>query len=496
MITRQSKYIALGFSIILVLMIMLIGISLDRMFDMQAKLHQLTHVHSVKTRLISQINEGIFNRRVSLRNIMLMTNPFERDEQAQVFRRYALDVLIARQKLEKMDLSESERVVMNHIAEAMRQGYNFQEKMLRQLVFTEDPMDFIPFLGEAFGKQRIIANYIEGMRDLQEKQTEEAVKSAENSYQNAKQNIYVLGSSALVLGILIAVFVVRTTEKQSREVQDSVEQLKESNDLLEKRVLERTEELATAHDKALANNEAKSNFLANMSHELRTPMNAIIGYSELLQEEAEEAHNEEFVPDLKKIQFSAKHLLTLINGVLDLSKIDAGKMELDPVSFEIKDLVKEISATIAPLIDRKKNNFSVHCQDDIGCMFADNMRVRQILLNLLGNANKFTYKGLVSLGISSQHENGKGQIHFVISDTGIGIAGDKIGDIFEDFNQADSSTTRKFGGTGLGLTISRQLCEMMGGTISVESVEGEGSTFTLILPVGFEMIKDRKISAV
>jgi len=488
MMTRQSKYVALGFSTVLVLMFILIAISQNRMQAIQAKLNQITHIHIIKTRLISQINEGIYDRRVSLRNIMLMNDPFKRDEEAQVFRKYALQVLVARKKLMAMDLSEKEVEVMHDIVEAMRKGYNFQEKMLRQLIFTSDPMDFIPFLDEAFGKQRIIARFIENMRNLHDKKSEDAVRSAQASYQEARQNVNVLGGSALILGILIAIFVVRTNEKQSQSVTDSVAKLQESNDLLEKRVLERTEELASAHDKALASNEAKSTFLANMSHELRTPMNAIIGYSELLQEEAEDKGDMDSVSDLKKIQVSAKHLLSLINGVLDLSKIDAGKLDIDPVNFEVSELVKEISATIVPLFERGDNKFIVHCQDNIGSMYADNMRVRQILLNLIGNANKFTKKGVVTLDISLENEYGEGQIKFAISDTGIGIAKENLDKIFEDFNQADSSTTRQYGGTGLGLTISRQLCQLMRGDISVNSTEGVGSTFTLIMPMDVQII--------
>ena len=241
--------------------------------------------------------------------------------------------------------------------------------------------------------------------------------------------------------------------------------------------------LIVARDRAEDASRAKSNFLANMSHELRTPMNAIIGYSEMLLEDAEEEGLDEFQSDLAKIRSSGKHLLALINEILDLSKIEAGKMEIFLESFDIKKLISTVVATIHPLADKKSNELIVDCPEDIGTMEADETRVQQVLNNLLSNACKFTENGTVTLKITRTSQDGIDWIIFDVIDTGMGIPKNAIQNIFHEFSQVDNSSTRKFGGTGLGLAISRRFCLMMGGDITVKSVEGEGSTFTVSMPV-------------
>ena len=241
--------------------------------------------------------------------------------------------------------------------------------------------------------------------------------------------------------------------------------------------------LIVARDRAEDASRAKSNFLANMSHELRTPMNAIIGYSEMLLEDAEEEGLDEFQSDLDKIRSSGKHLLGLINEILDLSKIEAGKMEIFLESFDINALIKEVEATIHPLAENKCNELIIDYPDNAGTMEADQTRVRQMLHNLLSNACKFTENGIVTLKVTRATREGVDWVTFDIIDTGMGIPEDSLKNIFLEFSQVDNSSTRKFGGTGLGLAISRRFCLMMGGDITVKSVEGEGSTFTIEMPV-------------
>jgi len=227
---------------------------------------------------------------------------------------------------------------------------------------------------------------------------------------------------------------------------------------------------------------AKSLFLANMSHELRTPLNAIIGYSELLLEEAQAANRAEYTPDLQKIITAGRHLLDLINNVLDLSKIEAGKMEVHLDTFDVDAMLNDVSSTIQPLVEKNSNALRLDLQGDLGQMQSDLTKVRQTLFNLLNNAAKFTEKGTIVLSASRAPMGGVDWLTFKVSDSGIGMAPEQAGKVFAEFTQADPSTTRKYGGTGLGLTISRRFCQLMGGDITVESAPGAGSTFTVRLP--------------
>jgi CheY-like chemotaxis protein len=229
-------------------------------------------------------------------------------------------------------------------------------------------------------------------------------------------------------------------------------------------------------------NRTKSTFLANMSHELRTPLNAIIGYSEMLEEEAEDRGLADLGPDLAKIHAAGKHLLALINDVLDLSKIEAGKMELFLEDFDVRALVQDVESTIRPLVEKNQNALEVNCPDDIGTMHADLTRVRQVLFNLLSNAAKFTHRGRVGLEVFPLRLSGEDWIEFAVADTGIGLTEEQQRRLFQSFSQADPSTSRKYGGTGLGLVISRRFAQMMGGDIQLQSEFGKGSVFTVRLP--------------
>jgi len=226
----------------------------------------------------------------------------------------------------------------------------------------------------------------------------------------------------------------------------------------------------------------KSEFLANMSHELRTPLNAIIGYSEMLQEEAEDLGYADFTPDLQKINAAGKHLLALINDILDLTKIEAGRMDLYLETFDLAGMLHDVETTIQPLVEKNANTLVVQCADHLGAMRADLTKVRQALFNLLSNACKFTKQGTVALQITRQAEDGVEWITFGVSDTGLGMTPEQVGRLFQAFSQAETSTARQYGGTGLGLALTRRFCQMMGGDVTVESKLGQGSTFTIRLP--------------
>jgi PAS domain S-box-containing protein len=239
--------------------------------------------------------------------------------------------------------------------------------------------------------------------------------------------------------------------------------------------------IEAARSAAEAANAAKSQFLANMSHELRTPLSAVIGYSEMVQEELEDLGEAELVADMKKIEANARHLLGLINDVLDISKIEADRVEIYAEDFDVAAMVSDVATTVEGLIAKKGNTLALALADDLGTAHTDVTKLRQCLINLLSNAAKFTENGRITLSVDRRDD----ALHFAVADTGIGMTQEQVGKLFERFTQADASTTRRFGGTGLGLAITRAFAEMLGGSIAVESRAGEGTTFTLTLPVLF-----------
>src|ERR1700730_8567655 len=244
------------------------------------------------------------------------------------------------------------------------------------------------------------------------------------------------------------------------------------------RVIERRR----AEDALKLASQHKSQFLANMSHELRTPLNAIIGITEMLQEDARDSNREDEFEPLDRVVRAARHLLVLINDILDLSKIEAGKMDLHLGCFAIAPVVQDVVNTVGTLAAKNENSLRIECAPEIGFMCADQTRIRQAVLNLVSNAAKFTENGTITISISRTVAETGEWILISVSDTGIGLTAEQKGRLFQDFVQADASTTRRYGGTGLGLAISRRFCQMMGGDITVESEPGQGSTFTIRLP--------------
>ena len=226
----------------------------------------------------------------------------------------------------------------------------------------------------------------------------------------------------------------------------------------------------------------KSQFLANMSHELRTPLNAIIGVTEMLREDARDLKREDEFEPLDRVLGAGRHLLALINDILDLSKIEAGRMELQLEPFALAPLIDNVVKTVEPLAAKNANQVAVRCDAEIGTLHADQMRLRQALLNLLSNANKFTDHGTITIDARQGQEDGRDWVLIAVTDTGIGMTAEQMGKLFQEFSQADASTTRKYGGTELGLPISKRFCQMMGGDITVESEPGCGSSFTIRLP--------------
>ncbi|TNJ62485.1 response regulator [Paenibacillus hemerocallicola] len=300
---------------------------------------------------------------------------------------------------------------------------------------------------------------------------------------------FISGGTLFTLGLsMLGIFISKRLSSKDSEILAKTneihlknQELLQLNDHLEDLVRKRTAELEKAHDDAIEANMIKSQFLANMSHELRTPLNAIIGYSEMLMEEAEELGEAVFVEDLGKIGKAGKHLLALINDILDISKIEAGKVDVYYELTDLSGIVHDVMTTVKPLIESNGNYTEVHAED--GKITTDITKLRQILLNLLSNASKFTKNGKIGFDVYSETRDGIAGYCFRVVDTGIGMTTEQMDKLFQPFMQADASTTRKYGGTGLGLAISQRFCSMMGGGISVHSEEGCGSTFTCWLPI-------------
>lgn len=487
---RPIHYLAIGFASVLALLVILLQFSLSRLDDLSLALNHITHEKVTKNRLIGDMLEGIRLRQISLRNMLLMPDPFDREEESLRFYSYAVPIAESRNKLASLNLSNDERNRLGRISGLMRIAYPIQNELVDAGVWDKKIKGLGTKLEAAITAQGAVVAELKKLKKVHEQQSNKTILNTETMAREARNLVRSIGVSAFLLGGFIAIAVIKIVRKQETVIETAVGELhhanhhlETANERLEQKVGERTRDLSIAKDNALSLNRTKSQFLANMSHELRTPLNAIIGYTEMLQEEVSGPEASRILNDLENVHAAAKQLLRLIDQVLDLSKIESGKFEISPGELNLSPFLDKIYRIALPSITANSNHLSINYADNLGKMVVDSMRLRQILLNLLSNAGKFTSNGDISLTVSRQTRRHVDWIKFSVKDTGIGIDPEHFDKIFQEFIQADASTTRDYGGTGLGLAICQQLCLLMGGYISVDSSPREGATFTVCLPV-------------
>jgi len=479
-VTRQVFLIVMGFmSVVLILLVATI-MSLSHLSAQNEHL-KLLGQQGTKSELIYTMRQAMRERMLNVSNLASLRTPFAIESEWNTYKKNTTQFLSARDTVINIGVTSAEEETFQALNELLESS----QALMGSVIALMLDQHYV----EANAKISLLENANENIHAkltelLQVKQhlNQQAINDANVGYSTTRTRIFLLDVLAIILCLSIITFVVRSISDTQETLTNTLTALESANEHLEERVFERTQDLMGARDAALEANKAKSRFLANMSHELRTPLNAIIGYSDMLIEDAEDLGYKEQLEDLSKIQSAGKHLLSLISDILDISKIEAGKMQVLPEKFVLHDLLQEIINTMKLLMEKRKNAFEFYYDEAVKYMYTDPIRVRQIIFNLLSNATKFTEQGTITLRIEQKLQGEKSWVVFIVKDTGIGISQAQQDKLFQAFVQVDNSATRKYDGTGLGLAISRRFCKLMDGDIVVESKLGNGSQFTVTLP--------------
>jgi signal transduction histidine kinase len=453
--------LSLGFATILLLISIFVAIAFDRIHVSYQNIDHVVNNNNFKTNIISNMRSIMRERILLLQKMLIVDDPFLRDEIWQQFNHLGSKFIANRLNLNKISLNDIEKNILENLGKTINKLAKTQRKTAELALNgnTKEPRKLM--LNKGFPLQDEIMIGLEELLEIQRGRGEQFVVDVRKSYDNGVITMGIIAIALMFICIIIAVMIVRRTSHT-------------------------TDVLRIAKEEAEEANEIKSQFIANISHELRTPLNAIIGYSEILMEEVEEEAGEELqdmFADLGKINSSGLHLLNLINDVLDISKIESGRMKLSLESFRILDLCKELSLSVQSMFKKRNNNLECHFGDKLGYIHADLVKTRQILLNLLNNASKFTENGNVTFIVKCEEYINCNVATFIIQDDGIGISKEQNNKLFKVFSQIDGSSTRIYGGTGLGLAICKKFANMMHGDIKVKSELNNGSTFTLHIPL-------------
>jgi len=479
--TSSTKFgLFFGFSAMLsiVAILTLIGIWWG-VGSLQSQLDTLVEGQINKIRLAVDMRNYARQRTHSIQRMILLEDPFDRDEEFLRFNGYGAKFVVARTEFLSLPLSARESSVIEAQGELSRQVVPLQREVVDLVAVDEIEKAKYILMDKSLPIQDKVIEKLVELHTIQEEAT--ALSISEFNKNNDRLNVWIILLSGIsgIIGLCVATLVIRRFNKEALLRNKQLIDIEKSRVALEKS----GEALMQAKDQAEEANRGKSYFLANMSHELRTPLNAIIGYSEMLVEDLTNEAQSEQKEDCLKIHSSGKHLLKLIDEILDLSKIEAGRMDIDLVQMSLAPVVSEVISTVQPLMTEENNKFKLEYDDtELGMLHSDPVKIKQILLNMLSNAAKFTHDGNITLRINPRQEEGQDWVVFSVNDTGIGMEPSRLQQLFKPFTQADVTTTRVYGGTGLGLSITKHFCEMLGGQIEVSSNLGGGSTFTVSLP--------------